>query len=88
MIPGRMVLNWEDGLNALVAEGIEAIVFRTLAISAGCGSRCCPTRCADCPRNWPGWTHCWTIRRSSPRSCRSSTRAGAGRRRRWRSICS
>ncbi|CRH13076.1 transposase [Mycobacterium tuberculosis] len=25
-----MVLNWEDGLNALVAEGIEAIVFRTL----------------------------------------------------------
>ena len=25
-----MVLNWDDGLNALVAEGIEAIVFRTL----------------------------------------------------------
>src|ERR1700758_1083709 len=25
-----MVLSWEDGLNALVAEGIEAIVFRTV----------------------------------------------------------
>jgi transposase, IS5 family len=29
-MPGRMVLNWDDGLNALVAEGIEAIVFRTV----------------------------------------------------------
>src|SRR3954462_1134443 len=27
---GRMVLSWEDGLNALVAEGIVAIVFRTV----------------------------------------------------------
>jgi len=27
---GRMVLSWKDGLNALVAEGIEAIVFRTV----------------------------------------------------------
>ena len=27
---GRMALSWEDGLNALVAEGIEAIVFRTV----------------------------------------------------------
>ena len=25
-----MVLNWEDGLNALGLEGIEAIVFRTV----------------------------------------------------------
>src|SRR6201997_5898352 len=25
-----MALSWEDGLNALVAEGIEAIVFRTV----------------------------------------------------------
>lgn len=25
-----MALNWDDGLNALVAEGIEAIVFRTV----------------------------------------------------------
>jgi transposase, IS5 family len=25
-----MVLSWEDGLNALVAEGTEAIVFRTV----------------------------------------------------------
>jgi hypothetical protein len=25
-----MALTWEDGLNALVAEGIEAIVFRTV----------------------------------------------------------
>ena len=25
-----MVLSWEDGLNALVTEGIEAIVFRTV----------------------------------------------------------
>src|ERR1700740_2099656 len=25
-----MVVSWEDGLNALVAEGIEAIVFRTV----------------------------------------------------------
>ena len=29
-MPGRTVLNWDDGLNALVAEGIEAIVFRTV----------------------------------------------------------
>lgn len=29
-----MVLNWEDGLNALVAEGIEAIVFRTVGDQA------------------------------------------------------
>jgi transposase, IS5 family len=27
---GCTVLNWDDGLNALVAEGIEAIVFRTV----------------------------------------------------------
>jgi transposase, IS5 family len=27
---GLMALSWEDGLNALVAEGIEAIVFRTV----------------------------------------------------------
>src|SRR3954466_1949054 len=27
---GFTVLSWEDGLNALVAEGIEAIVFRTV----------------------------------------------------------
>ena len=27
---GLMTLSWEDGLNALVAEGIEAIVFRTV----------------------------------------------------------
>lgn len=26
-----MVLSWDDGLNALVAEGIEAIVFRTVS---------------------------------------------------------
>jgi IS5 family transposase len=25
-----MALSWDDGLNALVAEGIEAIVFRTV----------------------------------------------------------
>ena len=25
-----MVLNWKDGLKALIAEGIEAIVFRTV----------------------------------------------------------
>ena len=30
MICGLTVLNREDGLNALVAEGIEAIVFRTV----------------------------------------------------------
>ena len=30
-MPGRMTLNWDDGLNALVAEGIEAIVFRTVS---------------------------------------------------------
>ena len=30
LIGGRMTLTWEDGLNALVAEGIEAIVFRTV----------------------------------------------------------
>ena len=30
MIRGGTVLSWEDGLNALVAEGIEAIVFRTV----------------------------------------------------------
>ena len=33
MIRGLAVLNGEDGLNALVAEGIEAIVFRTLSDS-------------------------------------------------------
>ncbi|MGZ6807375.1 MAG: hypothetical protein ACXVGG_12230, partial [Mycobacteriaceae bacterium] len=27
---GLMALSWEDGLNALVVEGIEAIVFRTV----------------------------------------------------------
>jgi IS5 family transposase len=27
---GLTVLNWEDGLNALGLEGIEAIVFRTV----------------------------------------------------------
>lgn len=26
-----MVLSWDDGLNALVAEGIEAVVFRTVS---------------------------------------------------------
>jgi IS5 family transposase len=30
LIRGRIALTWEDGLNALVAEGIEAIVFRTV----------------------------------------------------------
>jgi IS5 family transposase len=30
LIRGLAVLNWEDGLKALVAEGIEAIVFRTV----------------------------------------------------------
>ena len=30
MIRGLTVLSWEDGLNALVVEGIEAIVFRTV----------------------------------------------------------
>lgn len=30
MFLGWLALSWEDGLNALVAEGIEAIVFRTL----------------------------------------------------------
>jgi IS5 family transposase len=30
LIRGLTVLSWEDGLNALVAEGIEAIVFRTV----------------------------------------------------------
>jgi transposase, IS5 family len=27
---GLIALSWDDGLNALVAEGIEAIVFRTV----------------------------------------------------------
>ena len=30
MIRGLATLSWEDGLNTLVAEGIEAIVFRTV----------------------------------------------------------
>ena len=30
LIRGLTVLSWEDGLNALVVEGIEAIVFRTV----------------------------------------------------------
>jgi transposase, IS5 family len=30
LIRGWIALSWEDGLNALVAEGIEAIVFRTV----------------------------------------------------------
>jgi transposase, IS5 family len=30
LIRGLIALSWEDGLNALVAEGIEAIVFRTV----------------------------------------------------------
>jgi IS5 family transposase len=30
LIRGRVVLSWEDGLNALGLEGIEAIVFRTV----------------------------------------------------------
>lgn len=29
-MPGLVGLTWDDGLNALVAEGIEAIVFRTV----------------------------------------------------------
>jgi len=31
---GWLALSWEDGLNALVAEGIEAIVFRTVGDQA------------------------------------------------------
>ncbi|CKN79565.1 transposase [Mycobacterium tuberculosis] len=34
MFLGWLALSWEDGLNALVAEGIEAIVFRTLGDQA------------------------------------------------------
>jgi len=30
LIRGRIALTWKDGLNALVVEGIEAIVFRTV----------------------------------------------------------
>jgi IS5 family transposase len=30
LIRGLTALNWKDGLNALVAEGIEAIMFRTV----------------------------------------------------------
>lgn len=30
MIRGVLALNWKDGLKALIAEGIEAIVFRTV----------------------------------------------------------
>jgi IS5 family transposase len=29
-MPGLLGLSWDDGLNALVAEGIETIVFRTV----------------------------------------------------------
>ncbi len=34
MFLGWLALSWEDGLNALVAEGIEAIVFRTVGDQA------------------------------------------------------
>ena len=38
------------------------------------GSDSCRMNCGGCRSSWPGWTCCWTIRGSSPRSCRSSTR--------------
>lgn len=34
MFLGWLALSWEDGLNALVAEGVEAIVFRTVGDQA------------------------------------------------------
>lgn len=62
LIPGVLPLISKDGLKALIAEGIEATVFRLWAISRRCGSLSCRNRCGGFPKSRRGWMRCWRSR--------------------------
>jgi len=82
-----MVLSWEDGLNALVAEGIEAIVFRTVGDQCSLWESILPEEVRRLPEELARVDALLDDSAFFARLCRSSTRGWVGRRRRWRPTC-
>jgi transposase, IS5 family len=84
---GLMALSWEDGLNALVAEGIEAIVFCTVGDQCSLWESVLPEELLRLPKELARVDALLDDARFSPRLCRSLIRGWVVRRHRWRPIC-
>jgi hypothetical protein len=69
------------------AEGIEAIMFRTIGDRPSAWEHLLPPEVLRLRTISRGWTRYWMIRRSSPRSRRSFIRCWGGRRRLWSVTC-